>query len=163
MADAEPLGTAAVTVAVADLPTPEARACLAAYAAELDARFDAGFDAARSIPADADALTPPTGLLLVARQQGEPVGCGALKFHDDGPAEVKRMWVSPAARGLGLGRRLLAELEARARAHGAHVLHLETNRALVEAIGLYRAAGYREVPAFNDETYAHHWFEKLLG
>ena len=70
------------------------------------------------------------------------------------------MWVAPAARGLGLGRRLLTELEAHAAGHGARASRLETNRALGEAIGLYRAAGYREVPAFNDEPYAHHWFEK---
>jgi len=73
------------------------------------------------------------------------------------------MWAAPAVRGLGLGRRLLTELEAAAAAGGARALRLETNRSLEEAIGLYRAAGYREVPAFNDEPYAHHWFEKTLG
>ena len=93
---------------------------------------------------------------------GEPVGCGALKFHPGAPAELRRMWVAPSARGLGLGRRLLAELEARAAGHGVTMLRLETNRTLAEAISLYRAAGYREVAAFNDEPYAHHWFEKSL-
>jgi ribosomal protein S18 acetylase RimI-like enzyme len=73
------------------------------------------------------------------------------------------MWVSPARRGLGLGRRLLAELEARAAARRVRTLRLETNHALDEAIGLYRDSGYREVPAFNDEPYAHHWFEKTIG
>jgi ribosomal protein S18 acetylase RimI-like enzyme len=73
------------------------------------------------------------------------------------------MWVAPAARGIGLGARLLAELEARAAAHQVRTLRLETNRALSEAIGLYRAAGYREVDAFNHEPYAHHWFEKTLS
>jgi ribosomal protein S18 acetylase RimI-like enzyme/DNA-binding MarR family transcriptional regulator len=77
-------------------------------------------------------------------------------------AEIKRMWVAPAVRGLGLGGRLLADLEARAAANGVRTLRLETNRALEEAIGLYRAAGYREVAAFNDEPYADHWFEKTL-
>ena len=72
------------------------------------------------------------------------------------------MWVAPEPRGLGLGRRLLAELEARAR-HGATAVRLETNRALTEAIALYRSAGYREVEPFNDEPYAHHWFEKPLA
>jgi ribosomal protein S18 acetylase RimI-like enzyme len=90
------------------------------------------------------------------------VGCGGLKFHPGAPAEVKRMWISPAVRGLGLGRRLLAELEAEAARHGVRVLRLETNRTLAEAIAMYRAAGYREVPAFNDEPYAHYWFEKDL-
>jgi ribosomal protein S18 acetylase RimI-like enzyme len=107
-------------------------------------------------------MTPPAGLFLVATLHGEPAGCGALKFHPGAPAEVKRMWVAPAVRGLGLGRRLLTELEAQAAAHGVRVLRLETNQTLTEAISLYRAAGYREVPAFNDEPYAHHWFEKSL-
>jgi ribosomal protein S18 acetylase RimI-like enzyme len=71
--------------------------------------------------------------------------------------------VSPQIRGLGLGRRLLTELEKQASARGTEVLRLETNRNLTEAIALYRAAGYTEVPAFNDEPYAHHWFEKRLG
>ncbi|MBV9793983.1 MAG: GNAT family N-acetyltransferase [Actinobacteria bacterium] len=140
-----------------------ARHCLQAYFTELGRRFEAGFDPALSIPADDADLTPPAGLLLVATVAGSPAGCGALKFHpDDDIAEVKRMWVSPAVRGLGLGRQLLAELETEAAGHGAGRLRLETNRNLPEAIALYRAAGYREVPAFNDEAYAHHWFEKEL-
>jgi ribosomal protein S18 acetylase RimI-like enzyme len=73
------------------------------------------------------------------------------------------MWVAPEARGLGLGRRLLQELERHARDTGVEVLHIETNRALTEAIELYRSSGYREVEAFNDEPYAHHWFEKRLS
>jgi ribosomal protein S18 acetylase RimI-like enzyme len=72
------------------------------------------------------------------------------------------MWVSPDVRGLGLGRRMLTELEKQAAAHGSEVLRLETNQNLTEAVALYRAAGYREVPAFNTEPYAHHWFEKPL-
>jgi GNAT superfamily N-acetyltransferase len=133
-----------------------------AYFEELSRRFDDGFDPARSISADDEELMPPAGLLLLATLHGEPVGIGALKFHDGGPTDIKRMWVAAAARGLGLGRRLLAELEARAAGHGAGVVRLETNRALAEAIALYRSAGYREVAAFNAEPYAHHWFEKDL-
>jgi DNA-binding MarR family transcriptional regulator/GNAT superfamily N-acetyltransferase len=164
MAEVERLLVAsAVLVDACDPRHPDARFCLRAYFSELAQRFDGGFDPARSISAGDGELTPPAGLLLVATLHGEPVGCGALKFHDGAPAEIKRMWVTPAARGLGLGRRLLTELEARAAAHGRHTLRLETNRALGEAIGLYRAAGYREVTAFNDEPYAHHWFEKTLG
>jgi GNAT superfamily N-acetyltransferase/DNA-binding MarR family transcriptional regulator len=163
MAEVERLLVAsAVRVAPSDPRHPDARSCLRAYFAELARRFDGGFDPDRSISADDDELTPPAGLLLVATLHGEPAGCGALKFHDDGPAEVKRMWVSPGHRGLGLGRRILAELEARAAASGVRALRLETNRALAEAIGLYRDAGYQEVAAFNDEPYAHHWFEKTL-
>ena len=91
-------------------------------------------------------MTPPAGLLLVATLHGDPVGCGALKFHPGAAAEIKRMWVSPAVRGLGLGRRLLADLEDRARTAGAPMTRLQTNQALTEAIALYRACGYREVP-----------------
>jgi ribosomal protein S18 acetylase RimI-like enzyme len=85
-----------------------------------------------------------------------------LKLHGRRPAEIKRMGVAPPARGLGLGRRLLTEIERQAAEHGVRTLRLETNRSLTEAIGLYRAAGYREVRAFNHEPYAHHWFEKRL-
>jgi len=156
------LAAAAVEIGVRDPADPDARRCLRAYEDELSARFDAGFDPARSNSAADHEMTPPAGLFLVATLHGEPAGCGALKFHGEDPAEVKRMWVSPAVRGLGLGGRLLAELEAQAARHGVRVLRLETNRVLAEAISLYRAAGYREVPAFNDEPYAHHWFEKEL-
>ena len=152
-----------VRFAVEDPTTPDAQWCIAQYFAELDARFDAGFDPARSISADAIELTPPSGALLVARLHGRPIGCGALKFHGEAPAELKRMWIATSARGIGLGRRLLDELERHARASGVTVVRLETNRALREAIALYRRSGYREVAAFNDEPYAHHWFEKPLA
>jgi ribosomal protein S18 acetylase RimI-like enzyme len=71
--------------------------------------------------------------------------------------------VAESARGLGIGRRLLTELESRAAAEGVRLVRLETNKTLTEAISLYRSAGYREVDAFNDEPYAHLWFEKQLG
>jgi DNA-binding MarR family transcriptional regulator/GNAT superfamily N-acetyltransferase len=156
------LSASMVQVARVGPREPAARFCLNAYFAELAGRFETGFDPARSISAEDSELTPPAGLLLVATLRGDPVGCGALKFHPGAAAEIKRMWISPAARGLGLGRRMLADLEDRARAAGAPMTRLETNRALTEAIALYRACGYREVPAFNNEPYAHHWFEKAL-
>lgn len=150
-----------VDVAIEDPEHPDARECVAAYFAELAERDDR-FDPAISLSATDAELRPPAGLLLIARAQTQPVGCVAIKFHGQQPAEVKRMWVSPSARGLGVGRRLLDEVEQHARARSVHTLRLETNRMLVEAIGLYRSAGYREVPAFNDEPFAHHWFEKHL-
>ena len=152
-----------VSVTVEDPTTPDARWCIDQYFAELNARFETGFDPAQSISADANELTPPAGALLIARLDGRAIGCGALKFHPDAPAELKRMWVAPEARGLGLGRRLLEELEKHARQAGATTVRLETNRSLKEAIQLYRSTGYREVAAFNSEPYAHHWFEKNLG
>jgi DNA-binding MarR family transcriptional regulator/GNAT superfamily N-acetyltransferase len=151
-----------VEVDVEDPSSTAARFCIESYFAELDRRFDAGFDPSRSISADAAELTEPAGLLLVARLRGEPIGCGALKLHGAEPAEIKRMWVAGSARGLGVGRRILSELEQCARDRRVGVVRLETNRTLREASGLYRSAGYVEVEAFNDEPYAHHWFEKRL-
>jgi ribosomal protein S18 acetylase RimI-like enzyme len=108
-------------------------------------------------------MTPPGGAFLVATAEGESVGCGAVKTIAPGVGSLKRMWVDESARGLGLGRRLLAALEREARALGLGTLRLETNRTLAEAIALYRSAGYAEVSAFNADPYAHHWFEKRLG
>jgi DNA-binding MarR family transcriptional regulator/GNAT superfamily N-acetyltransferase len=151
-----------VTIEVESPATPDARWCIQQYFDELNTRFDAGFDPSRSISATARELVPPAGLLVIARLRGQAIGCGALKFHRRAPTELKRMWVSPDARGLGIGRRLLTDLERRARKAGATAVRLETNRSLKEAIQLYRSSGYREVKAFNDEPYAHHWFEKRL-
>jgi DNA-binding MarR family transcriptional regulator/GNAT superfamily N-acetyltransferase len=163
MAEVERLLQSSMVSFAAENPaSADARWCLGQYFAELDRRFEAGFDPARSLPADADDLRPPSGLLLIARLRGRAVGCGALLFHRRAPCELKRMWVAPEARGLGVGRRLLAELERRARNRGTATIRLETNRALKEAIALYRSTGYVEVEAFNEETYAHHWFEKRL-
>jgi DNA-binding MarR family transcriptional regulator/GNAT superfamily N-acetyltransferase len=151
-----------VRFSVVDPLASDAQWCLQRYFAELAARFDDGFDQARSIPADAEQLRSPAGLLLLAYARERAVGCGALKFHPKAPAELKRMWIDPEWRGVGLGARLLAELERHARDTGARVIRLETNHVLAEAIALYRGAGYAEVPKFNDEPYAHHWFEKRL-
>jgi ribosomal protein S18 acetylase RimI-like enzyme len=163
MGDVERLMTASmVEVAPIDPAHPHAQHCLHEYFSELDRRFEAGFDPTLSTAVDEEALRLPTGLFLVASLRGEPIGCGGLRFHDNEPAEIKRMWVAELARGLGIGRRLLSELEAHAAVHGATAVRLETNKALVEAISLYRSTGYIEVPAFNDEPYAHHWFEKQI-
>lgn len=86
-----------------------------------------------------------------------------MKHHAYAPAEIKRMWIAPPARGLGLGRRLLEKLEACALGAGARVGHIETSAVLAEAVALYRSDGWVEVPAFNDEPFADHWFEKTLS
>jgi DNA-binding MarR family transcriptional regulator/GNAT superfamily N-acetyltransferase len=150
----------AVRIAAEPSDSADARWCVDQYFRELGRRFDAGFDPARSISADAHELTPPAGVFLIARLGGRPIGCGALKAKERRIGDVKRMWVAAEARGLGIGRRLLAALEAEARKRGLETLRLETNRSLVEAQALYRRAGYREVAPFNEEPYAHHWFEK---
>ena len=88
------------------------------YYSELAVRFHDGYDPAVSPVADTE-MTSPAGLLLVASLHDEPVGCGALIFYPDDVGLVKRMWVARSVRGLGLGRRLLAELEDRGRARCA--------------------------------------------
>ncbi len=164
MTDVERLLRAGMIEIAETEPThPDAQFCLQSYFAELDHRFDAGFDVAHSISPNVEDLQPPDGLLVVARLGAEPVGCGGLRFRGDEVCDVKRMWVAKSTRGMGLGRRLLEELETHAVEHGARVLHLETNQSLTEAIALYRSAGFVEVAAFNDESYADHWFEKLIG
>ena len=154
--------TAAIEIRPTDPEGPDAKSCVRAYFAELDRRSDSGFDAAAGISAEPHEVTPPAGLFLVVYLRGQPVGCGAVKHHPGKPSEIKRMWVAESARGLGIARRLLATLEADSVTTGASTARLETNKALVEAIALYRSAGYTEVPAFNDEPFAHHWFEKRL-
>ncbi len=155
--------TGDVKVAVADPASKDAKWCMAQYFSELDRRFEGGFDPRVTRPTPPRELRPPRGLLLIAHLRKEPVGCGALKFHEDGVAEIKRLWVAPKIRGRGVGRRLLAELEKSASESGVKVLRLDTNKALREAMALYRSSNYEEVERFNDEPYAHFWFEKRLG
>lgn len=150
-----------IALAVEDPAALDAQLCLARYFQELNQRFEAGFDSEAALTAALHDLAPPAGLFVVARLRGAPVGCSGLILYPEAPV-VKRMWVAPEARGLGLGRRLLLELERLARDTGARLIRLETNRVLTEAIQLYRSSGYREVPPFNDEIYAHHWFDKPL-
>ncbi|WP_351226921.1 helix-turn-helix domain-containing GNAT family N-acetyltransferase [Streptomyces sp. NPDC002133] len=163
MAEVDRLLTAAtVTLDSVDPDHPDAEHCLRSYFTELQDRFETGFDPARSLLPDAGELRPPHGLFLLARLHGEPVGCAGLKLPPGAPAEIKRMWVAPHARGLGLGRRFLTDLEARAARNGFDVLRLDTNKALGAAIGLYRSCGFQEVAAFNEEPYAHYWFGKRI-
>jgi len=128
------------------------------YYAELDARFETGLDRAAVLTSDPEEITPPNGLFIAARFAGQPVACGVLKLVEPDVADIKRMWVSDRVRGRGVGRRLLRRLVAEGRAMGLRRVQLETNRALTEAISLYHSEGFVEVPAFNDEPHAHHWF-----
>ena len=104
----------------------------------------------------------PGGRFVLARLDGDPVGCGALKRIDGETGEIKRVWVAKSVRGLGVARRVLEKLEAAAREMNLSTLRLDTNKALTEAHALYRKEGYRNVERFNDNPYAHHWFEKRL-
>ncbi|QOV36106.1 GNAT family N-acetyltransferase [Streptomyces ferrugineus] len=155
------LRLAGITVALVDGAAPDARACLDAYAADIDERFPEGFDK--------DALVRPeevsgeAGAFFVAYEEGRPVGCGALRRLEPGAGEIRHVWVHPAARRLGLARRLLAALEQEAAARDLTVVRLDTHAALTEAQAMYRACGYTDIPAYDDNVYAGHWFEKRLA
>ena len=157
------LQASGVRIERVDPASESARWCVQQYFAELASRFERGFDPAQSIPADDADLRPPLGAFLMASVDGEPVAGGAVKLIAPRVGSLKRMWVTGSARGTGLGRRMLLALEAEARELGVTTLRLETNRALEEAIGLYRCSGYVEVAAFNADPYADFWFEKKLG
>jgi DNA-binding MarR family transcriptional regulator len=156
------LKAALVEVSIEPADSGDARNCLAAYFRELAARFEGGFDPADPGLTQVDDLAPPSGLFVVARLDGEAVGCGGLKRVNDATGEIKRVWTAPSARRMGVARRLLHKLEALARQEGLKTLRLDTNRALTEAHRLYRSEGYREIGRFNDNPFSHHWFEKRL-
>jgi DNA-binding MarR family transcriptional regulator/GNAT superfamily N-acetyltransferase len=156
------LTTAEIEIRRVDAAGADAQRCVNAYFAELNRRSAVPYDPSKGVPAQPHEMTPPAGLFLVAYLHGEAIGCGGVKHHPGEPSEIKRMWVAETARGLGIARSLLRELEADAAQTGAKSARLETNGSLVEAIAMYRSVGYQEVPAFNDEPFAHHWFEKRL-
>jgi DNA-binding MarR family transcriptional regulator len=163
MRDVERLLVAAeIEIGPVDPGTETARYCIGAYFDELERRSGKALEPATRAAVAPEEVIPPRGCLLIAFLHGEPIGCGAVKHHAGGPSEIKRMWVAETARGLGVGRRLLEELEQRAIASGAAAARLETNRSLLEAIAMYGSAGYVEVPPFNDEPFADRWFEKRL-
>lgn len=151
-----------VTIADEDPASAAALWCLGQYYAELASRFEEGFDPQVKAYAGVKAEGAPEPCFIIARLAGEPVACGALIPDAQGIAEIKRMWVKPEARGHGIARRLLAELEARARALGCAYLRLDTNRSLPEAQKLYRTAGYAAIERYSENPYAHHWFGKNL-
>ncbi|MFC5215390.1 GNAT family N-acetyltransferase [Streptomyces coerulescens] len=155
------LRLASITVALVDGAAPDARACLDGYAADIDERFPEGFDK--------DDLVRPhevsgeAGAFFVAYEEDRPVGCGALRRLEPGVGEIRHVWVHPAARRLGLARRLLDALEQEAVARELTVVRLDTHAALTEAQAMYRACGYTAIPAYDDNVYASHWFEKRLA
>jgi GNAT superfamily N-acetyltransferase len=150
-----------ITLEQAHPHDPEVRSLYADFIYEADGPLDVDHQAEADAGPPAE-LVPPTGMLLLARVSGEPAGIGGVRHLDTPVAEVKSMYVSPTHRGIGLGRRLLAELDAVAARHGCRAVRLDTSDYLAEAIGLYRAAGYREVAAYNENPKASLWFEREL-
>jgi GNAT superfamily N-acetyltransferase len=152
-----------ITLFPAARDAPEVSRLFAPFIREADGPLDVDLDIEAEIadgpPRD---LTPPGGVLLLARVDGEPAGLGGVRHLGTEVAEVKTMYVNPTYRGKGLARAILAELEAIARAHGCRATRLDTSDYLTAAVALYRAAGYTEIPSYNDNIKANLWFERQL-
>jgi putative acetyltransferase len=147
----------ALDIAPEALTSAVAAVLIEALNAELAARYPE--PGATHFRLDSDEVAPGTGIFLVARWFGRPVGCGALRclreaalMRELGPrvGELKRMYVAPELRGHGIGRALLVRLEAEARALGLARLVLETGTRQAEALALYRHTGFTEISAYGE-------------
>jgi ribosomal protein S18 acetylase RimI-like enzyme len=152
-----------------DVTSAEALALLHAYFAERAAGFPAEQGEYRPTYPTALQFSPPAGVFLVVEEHGEVIGCGGVRRIQRRPDtyevrfEVKHLWLAPAARGRGAGRRLLQELEHRAVEFGAQELVLDTNASLEAAGGLYRSSGYVGIEPYNANPNATHWYGKRVG
>ena len=117
---------------------------------ELDRMFEALYPAESNHLLDMEALAGGDMRFFVVRRDGEALGCGGLWLKDRDYGEVKRVFVSPAARGLKLGRRIMERLEAEALAHGLRLMRLETGIHQPQALGLFEAFGFLRCGAFGD-------------
>ncbi len=137
-----------ITISRATLTDDASRALIEALNAELSAAYSE--PGANHFGLDPEDVAEGRGAFLVVRMDGTPVGCGAVRLLDAETGELKRMYVAPAARGTGLGRRLVAALEAEARALGARRLVLETGIRQQAALALYRATGFHPIPLYGE-------------
>ena len=156
------LRAATATFEHIDPRAPAAGEALAQYFGELDARFPTGFDVGAAGGEDLAALGPPDGAFVLVATDATTIGCGAVQRIDDRTADIKRMWIHPDWRGLGLGARLLVHLEDTARGLGRTRAVLDTNATLREAISMYERGGYHAIERYNDNPYAQRWFAKEL-
>jgi DNA-binding MarR family transcriptional regulator/GNAT superfamily N-acetyltransferase len=140
----------------------DAQWAMGRYVEELVERFDTDFDPGQAFMEGGESTRSSTDVFVAAYRDVEVVGCGGLQELEEGVGEIKRMWVAQCMRGLGIGRRLLGDLEARAAALGYTHTRLDTNTSLHEAIAMYESAGYRKIDRYNDNPYARLWFEKVL-
>lgn len=148
--------SATIELREVDLESPETKMALSAYYRELNQRFAGGFDPGPPSSSDQD------GRFVAGLTADQVVAYGGIRPLEEQIAEVKRMWVHQDWRGAGLGSRMLRHLEELARSQGCTRIRLDTNGTLSEAIAVYGRAGYREIPRYNDNPYAEHFFEKDL-
>jgi len=149
-----------LTLDIEDAASRDALWCVGEFFKEIDALFEAGYDPTKALAVGTADLTAPHGAFVVARLHGEPIGCGGVKLPPGEPAFLKRMWVAPSARGLGVAGLMLDRLEGVARDAGATAITLDTNSLLTAAGRMYASRGYRLVPDFNGEKHADRWYRK---
>jgi GNAT superfamily N-acetyltransferase len=137
-----------ITITRDELDSDAARALIGALNAELSGIYPE--PGATHFGLNPDEVSHGRGAFLVVQVNGEAVGCGAVRILEPGTAELKRMYVFPGFRGQGLGRRLVAALEAEARALGGHRLVLETGIRQTAALALYRASGFQPIPPYGE-------------
>jgi putative acetyltransferase len=142
------LGRSSIEIRRADIASPTVQQLISALNAELNDRYPE--EGANFFRLDADEVADGRGAFLVATMDGRAVGCGAVRRLEPKVAEIKRMYVAPEARGRGVGRHILVELEAEARRLGVQRLVLETGPRQPEAMTLYSRAGYVEIPLFGE-------------
>lgn len=152
----------------ASVDDPSAHALIAEYFAMRAETFPPALgEYTPKFPNDAD-FTPPDGVFLVVvgdtgdTEDSAGIGCGGIRRVAPDRFEIKHLYLQPRAQGLGLGRRLLVELERRAIAFGATEIVLDTNASLVAAGALYRSSGYRNIEPYNDNPNATDWFAKTV-
>jgi ribosomal protein S18 acetylase RimI-like enzyme len=152
-----------------DVTSAEALGLLDSYFAERASGFPPEQGEYRPTYPTAAAFTPPDGVFLVVEDGGAVIGCGGVRRIEPRPEtgevryEIKHLWLAPAARGRGAGRRLLEELERRAVGYGAEELVLDTNASLEAAGGLYRSSGFTEIEPYNANPNATHWYGKRVS
>lgn len=151
-----------VTLAVGPADSDVSVALQQAFFIDIASRYP-GWEPASSQSVEPSELGPPTGVWLVAYLDRRPVGCGGLQALDSETAEVRRIFLDASTRGRGVGRALLRELEAHARRLGYKRVRLTTGDRQPEALGLFRSAGYREIPPFTDGAFTSYWLEKNLA
>lgn len=140
---------------------PAAQTLLTEYFAYRASTFPVAHGYRATMP-DPAHFVEPNGVFLVVREFGEELGCGGIRHLGATRCEVKHLWLRPLARGRGIGRRLLDQLERRAAALGATEVVLDTNASLEAAGGLYHSHGYESITAYNDNPNATNWYLKKL-
>ena len=154
-----------VSLRASAVDAPDAHALLAEYFTGRAAGFP-GATYRTTFPAP-ETFEPPAGVFVVLDDdEGTPVGCGGIRSIPDGPHgrryEVKHLYLRPETRGRGWGRRLIEDLERRAREWGAAELVLDTHHTLEAAAALYAGAGFIPVEPYNDNPNATRWYGKVL-